>query len=76
MNDRITRLANLDSRPLAGRPHSLGPGGASAIFARAVEQALRDEIAEQLREGPFEISEEDSEVRRWAKEIIEVFSEE
>jgi len=73
--DRIAKIANLDSRTLSGRSHSLGAGGASAVFARAVEQALRNEIAEQLREGPFEIQEEDSEIRRWAKEIIEVFSE-
>ena len=72
---RTVLLAQLDARLLAGRRHSLGAGGASAAFSSAVGKALIDEIAEQLREGPFEISEEDGEVRRWAKEIIAAFEE-
>jgi hypothetical protein len=70
--DRIARLANLDSRTLAGRPHSLGPGGASAIFARAVEQALRDEIADQLRGSG---TEDGNEISEWAAGIVDAFSE-
>jgi hypothetical protein len=70
---RIAVLASLDHRLLASRPHSLGPGGASALFSQAVFKALVDEMSEQLREGPFEITNEDGEVRRWAKEIIEAF---
>jgi hypothetical protein len=73
---RISRLAALDRQVLAGRAHSLGPGGASSLFFRAVDKALVDEIAEQLREGPFEISAEDGEVRKWAKDIITAFEEE
>jgi hypothetical protein len=72
---RIALLVELDTRPLSNRPYSLGPGGASAIFSRAVEKALVDEIAEQLREGPFEPQEDDSELRRWAAGIIDVFRE-
>lgn len=70
---RIDLLRALDQRILTSRPHSLGPGGASALFSQAVSKALVDDMAEQLREGPFEITGEDGEVRRWAKEIIEAF---
>ena len=35
---RIARLAALDSRKLAGTVRSLGPGGASAAYASAVQQ--------------------------------------
>ena len=73
---RIARLAGLDSRILAGRKHSLGAGGASGLFAAAVQKALVDEMAEQLREGPFEGTSEDGEVREWALEIIDAFREE
>lgn len=75
-SSRFALLASLDSRVLSGRTHSLGAGGASALFSRAVDKALVDEMAEQLREGPFEVSEEDGDVRRWAKDIIEAFLEE
>lgn len=71
--NRIDLLRALDQRLLADRSHSLGPGGASALFSQAVSKALVDEMAEQLREGPFETTSEDGEVRRWAKEIIEAF---
>lgn len=70
---RIDLLRALDQRVLASRLHSLGPGGASALFSQAVSKALVDDMAEQLREGPFEITGEDGDVRRWAKEIIEAF---
>jgi hypothetical protein len=70
---RIALLASLETRSLSGHPHSLGPGGASALFTRAVQKALVDEMAEQLREGPFEVKPEDSDLRRWALEIIEAF---
>jgi hypothetical protein len=75
-SSRIEILAALDQCVLSGRKHSLGPGGASAAFARAVDKALIDEMAEQLREGPFEAQEGDSEVRRWAVAIVEAFREE
>ena len=71
----ISRLAALDQYVLARRTHSLGPGGVSSIFSRAIEKALIDEIAEQLREGPFETQNGDSEIRKWAGAIIEAFSE-
>lgn len=72
---RISRLTALDQHVLDGRKHSLGAGGASALFSRAVEKALVDEIAEQLREGPFETQETDSEIRKWAAEIVSAFCE-
>lgn len=72
---RMEKLAALDYRQLDGRKHSLGAGGASSVFSRAVDKALVDEIAEQLREGPFEAQEGDSEIRKWALEIIEAFEE-
>lgn len=70
---RIARLAALDNHPLSSRSHSLGAGGASSLFNRAVEKALVDEMAEQLREGPFEPQPEDSDLRRWAGEIVAAF---
>jgi len=70
---RITKLASLDSRILSGTPRSLGPGGASAAFANAVNKALVDEMAEQLRSGG---SGNDSEISDWAEEIIAAFREE
>ena len=73
---RIARLATLDPRILAGRPHSLGPGGASALLSQAVSRALVDEMAEQLREGPFDLEEGSSELRKWAGEIVAAFGEE
>jgi len=73
---RIARLAELDQRILAGRPHSLGPGGASSLFSHAVNTALVNEMAEQLREGPFDTQEDDSDIRKWAGEIIVAFREE
>lgn len=72
---RITRLAALDRRLLSGRVHSLGAGGASALFAQAVSKALVDEMADQLREGPFEVGEGESEMRKWAAEIVTAFEE-
>jgi hypothetical protein len=65
---RIARLAKLDSRPLSGLPRSLGPGGASSAFARAVDKALVDEMADQLRES--------GEIGKWAADIIAAFGEE
>lgn len=70
---RLSRLAALDSRILAGNPRSLGPGGASAVYEQAVRKALVDEMADQLRGGTGESL---SEIGKWAAEIIEAFSEE
>ena len=67
---RIARLAALDHRVLSGNPHSLGPGGASSLFSRAVDKALVNEMAEQLREGPLKMDADASEIRKWASEII------
>jgi hypothetical protein len=69
---RIARLAKLDSRPLSGLPRSLGPGGASSAFARAVDKALVDEMADQLRG----LDTGESEIGDWAGEIIAAFCEE
>lgn len=68
---RFTLLAQLDQRALSGRPFSLGPGGASSVFARAVERALVEEMAEQLRGRAESVSE----VGRWAADIIAAFKE-
>lgn len=68
---RISRLAALDSRALSGRAHSLGPGGASSMFSRAVERALVEEMAGQLRGEPSSVSE----IGDWAAEIIAAFRE-
>ena len=68
---RISRLAQLDSHVLSGRQHSLGPGGASAMFTQAVQRALIEEMVEQLRGS----SESVSEVGQWAAEIIAAFRE-
>jgi len=70
---RIARLAQLDSRLLAGTSRSLGPGGASAAYSNAVQKALVDEMADQLRGGTGEAR---SEIGHWAAEIIEAFREE
>lgn len=67
---RISRLAALDQRILAGTSRSLGPGGASAAFSNAVQKALVDEMADQLRGGTGEGL---SEIGKWAAEIIEAF---
>lgn len=72
---RVARLTALDQYVLSNRVHSLGPGGASSAFSRAIDRALVDEIVEQLREGPFDIEEDSSGVRRWAAEIIAAFGE-
>ena len=72
---RVELLAQLDHRVLSGRRHSLGAGGASSLFTAAVSKALIDEMAEQLREGPFESVESDSEIRKWAVEIIAAFED-
>lgn len=69
---RIARLAQLDSHSLSGRQHSLGPGGASAMFTQAVQRALVEEMAAQLR-GQGEV---DSEIGVWAGRIIAAFCEE
>ena len=68
---RISRLAQLDFHVLSGRQHSLGPGGASAMFTQAVQRALIEEMVEQLRGS----SESVSEVGQWAAEIIAAFRE-
>ena len=70
---RIHKLAQLDSRLLAGTSRSLGPGGASAAYSNAVQKALVDEMADQLRGGTGEAL---SEIGRWAAEIIDAFREE
>lgn len=67
---RIQILSALDRRDLSGHKHFLGAGGASVVFNRAVEKALVDEIAEQLR-GREEL--DWNEVSMWAAEIIEAF---
>lgn len=73
---RIARLSALDQRILGERKHSLGAGGASSVFTDGVRKALRDEIAEQLREGPFDPQGDDSDVRKWAADIVAAFREE
>jgi len=73
---RIARLAQLDSHSLSGRQHSLGPGGASAMFTQAVQRALVEEMAAQLRLSPVETEGYDSEIGKWAQAIIEAFCEE
>jgi hypothetical protein len=65
----LARRAALDTRPLHHRPFSLGPGGASSLFSRAVERALVEEMADQLRGR----SPNASEVGKWAEEIVEAF---
>lgn len=69
---RISRLASLDRRVLSGHQHSLGPGGASALFARAVDRAMVEEMADQLR---GELGSRESEIGCWAAEIIAAFQE-
>ena len=64
---RISRLAALDSRKLAGTVRSLGPGGASAVYEQAVRNALVDEMADQLRAQ--------GQIGQWAAEIIAAFRE-
>ena len=74
---RVVRLAQLDIRRLASRAHSLGAGGASAAFGRAVEKALIDEMAEQLRCGRRgAVCESDGDIAVWAADIIAAFREE
>jgi hypothetical protein len=73
---RIARLAQLDSHSLSGRQHSLGPGGASAMFTQAVQRALVEEMAAQLRLSPVETEGYDSEIGKWAQAIIAAFCEE
>jgi hypothetical protein len=68
---RIAKLAALDQRLLAGTPRSLGPGGASSAFSQAVQQALVEEMVEQLR-GRITLR---SEIGDWAAEIIAAFRE-
>lgn len=71
---RIARLAQLDSHSLSGRQHSLGPGGASAMFTQAVQRALVEEMAFQLRHG--NVGQPGTEIGEWAFEIIAAFCEE
>ena len=71
---RISRLAQLDSHSLSGRQHSLGPGGASAMFTQAVQRALVEEMAFQLRHG--NVGQPGTEIGEWAFEIIAAFCEE
>ena len=68
---RISRLAQLDSHVLSGRQHSLGPGGASAMFTQAVQRALIEEMTAQLRGDDGSMSE----IGAWADEIIAAFRE-
>jgi hypothetical protein len=69
---RIARLAQLDSHSLSGRQHSLGPGGASAMFTQAVQRALVEEMAAQLRGADWR----ETDIGRWAAGIIAAFCEE
>ena len=71
VHSRIGKLAQLNSRILSGTPRSLGAGGASAVFGQAVQKALLDEMVNQLR-GADEC---DSEISKWAREIIAAFRE-
>ena len=71
---RISRLAQLDSHVLSGRQHSLGPGGASAMFTQAVQRALVEEMAFQLRHS--NVGQPGTEIGEWAFEIIAAFCEE
>lgn len=72
VSSRIARLAQLDSHSLSGRQHSLGPGGASAMFTQAVQRALVEEMTAQLRGDDGSMSE----IGAWADEIIAAFCEE
>lgn len=78
---RIALLNSLDRRAISGRSTYLGPGGASATFNAAVQQALRDEIADQLRGqvNPHKPEEDGggywSEIGRWASDIVAAFRE-
>jgi len=66
---RITLLAELDRRVLSGHRHSLGAGGASAVFGQAVSKALVEEMTDQLRgDGAT-----DSAIGEWASDIIGAF---
>jgi hypothetical protein len=72
----IARRAALDSRPLHRRPFSLGPGGAASLFTRAVERALVEEMAGQLRGQVISgDSANASEIGKWAADIIAAFKE-
>ena len=73
VSSRISRLAQLDSHVLSGRQHSLGPGGASAMFTQAVQRALVEETAFQLRHG--NVGQPGTEIGQWAFEIIAAFCE-
>ena len=72
ISSRIARLAALDSHSLSGHQHSLGPGGASAMFTQAVQRAFVEEMAAQLRGSAESVSE----IGQWAWEIITAFCEE
>jgi hypothetical protein len=74
ISSRIARLAALDSHSLSGHQHSLGPGGASAMFTQAVQRALVEEMAFRLRHGDGGRS--GTEIGEWAFEIIAAFCEE
>lgn len=73
---RIQRLGELDRWPIHGNPQSLGHGGSSSVFSEAIRQALRDELADQLRgithEGRLACPDG---IGEWAREIIEAFRE-
>ena|ERR1700678_1380864 len=78
---RIAKLAALDQRILAGTSRSLGPGGASAAYSNAVQKALVDEMADQLRGRVMTGANttwppDSSEIGDWAAEIIAAFKEE
>jgi hypothetical protein len=83
--ERIARLATLDQRLLSGNLRSLGPGGASAAYSNAVQKALVDEMADQLRAGPgtygavatAELKKRGklSDIAQWAAEIVAAFEE-
>lgn len=74
VRSRIALLAALDHRAISGHRHSLGPGGASAMFTQAVQRALVEEMAFQLRHG--NVGQPGTEIGEWAFEIIAAFCEE
>ena len=72
---RIERIAQLDQRRVGGSSRSLGPGGASAAFANAVQKALVDEMADQLRNRKGPDVHRSTAIGAWAADIIAAFEE-